>query len=337
MHSKQGIILCNLGTPLQPTPRGVRNFLAPFLSDQRVVELPRVLWLPLLYGLILPLRSRRVAKAYAAIWTEKGSPLQAMTERQCELLAQLYRDEELSVAFAMTYGKPVLAEVVSDMQQQGIEDIVVLPLYPQYSATTTASLYDQWARYSQTRRNLPGITFIRDYHDHPQYIDALARSVREARGNAHQDSSSATDSQTVSDSRLLLFSFHGIPEVNVQKGDPYLQHCERTAELVSKKLELDDSQWRISFQSRFGKQEWLQPYTSETLKELGAKNRPVDVICPAFAADCLETLEEISQENRQIYMDAGGQQFEYIPCLNDSDAQILLLRALLEESFLALS
>lgn len=321
---KQGLILCNLGTPSAPTAKAVREFLAPFLGDQRVVELPRFLWYPILYGIILPLRSKRVARAYHEIWWESGSPLKVITERQCEKLTQDLSSADIQVAYALTYSKPYLAETIDSMRGEGIDKILILPLYPQYSATTTASIYDQVAAYVQGERNLPALQIVRDYHNHPLYISALAQSVRQNRP--------ATDAP-----RHLLLSFHGIPAVNVKKGDPYQQHCETTAQMLANALGLTPDQWTLSYQSRFGKQEWLQPYTSETLKELAAKNLAVDVICPAFAADCLETLEEISQENRNIFLQAGGQDFQYIPCLNDSDEQILLLRTLVEESFLQLS
>ncbi len=321
---KQGVILCNLGTPSAPTAKAVRQFLAPFLSDQRVVELPRILWYPILYGIILPIRSKRVAHAYQQIWWDGGSPLKVITERQCEKLKLALTNTGTEVAYALTYSEPVLSDAVDSMRSKGIDKILVLPLYPQYSATTTASIYDQLATYVKRKRNLPAIQIIRDYHNHPLYIDALARSVRESRlDNASQ--------------RHLLLSFHGIPAINVTKGDPYQQHCETTAQLLADALNLSSDQWTLSYQSRFGKQEWLQPYTSETLKEFGAKKLAVDVICPAFSADCLETLEEISQENRDIFIEAGGQDFNYIPCLNDSDEHILLLRTLVEESFLQIS
>lgn len=321
---KQGLILCNLGTPSSPTAKGVRQFLAPFLGDQRVVELPKFLWYPILYGIILPIRSKRVAHAYQQIWWEGGSPLKVITERQCEKLNAEFSKADLRVSYALTYSEPLLAEVLDSMRDEGIDKILILPLYPQYSATTTASIYDQLAKYVKRKRNLPALQIIRDYHDHPLYIEALAKSVRKHR--------------PVSDSaRHLLLSFHGIPAVNVKKGDPYQHHCETTAQMLADKLGLSTDQWTLSYQSRFGKQEWLQPYTSETLKDLATKNLAVDVICPAFSADCLETLEEISQENRDIFLEAGGEDFEYIPCLNDSDEHILLLRSLVEESFLQFS
>ncbi len=321
---KQGLILCNLGTPTAPTAKAVRQFLAPFLGDQRVVELPRILWYPILYGIILPIRSKRVARAYHEIWWEGGSPLKVITERQCEKLRRDLSGADIRVAYALTYSEPLLADTIDLMRSEGIDKILILPLYPQYSATTTASIYDQVASYVKKKRNLPALQIVRDYHDHPLYINALAESVRENRP--------ASDTP-----RHLLLSFHGIPAVNVDKGDPYQQHCETTAKMLAEELGLTADQWTLSYQSRFGKQEWLQPYTSETLTELGARNLAVDVICPAFAADCLETLEEISQENREIFLQAGGKDFEYIPCLNDSDAHSLLLRTLVEESFLQLS
>lgn len=324
MKHKQGVILCNLGTPSAPTAKAVRQFLAPFLGDQRVVELPKVLWYPILYGIILPIRSKRVARAYNEIWWEGGSPLKVITERQCAKLKKELAGTGTEVTYALTYSEPALSDTIESMRDNGIDKILLLPLYPQYSATTTASLYDQTAAYVKRKRNLPALQIIRDYHDHPLYISALANTVRESRTDAASQ-------------RHLLLSFHGIPAVNVKKGDPYQQHCETTAQMLADELGLASDQWTLSYQSRFGKQEWLQPYTSETLKKLGAEGLAVDVICPAFSADCLETLEEISQENRELFVEAGGQDFNYVSCLNDSDEHILLLRTLVKESFLQFS
>lgn len=313
--NKVAVVLCNLGTPDSATPAGVKKFLAPFLGDQRVVELPRLLWWPILYGIILPLRSRKVAKAYAEIWWEEGSPLKVITQRQAQGLQQRLADLPVTVTYAMSYSQPGIATTLAQLQSDGVEKVCVLPLYPQYSATTTASIVDQLAAYLTSRRDLPAIHIIRDYHDHPSYISALANSIRK-----HRKDNGSGDH--------LLFSFHGIPEVNVKKGDPYQRHCERTAHLVAEALDLSAEKWSLSFQSRFGKQEWLKPYTTNELIRFAEKKIAIDVICPAFASDCLETLEEIAQENRQEFLDAGGKQFKYIPCLNDGEDHIELMYSL---------
>ncbi|MGI9286843.1 MAG: ferrochelatase [Pseudomonadales bacterium] len=322
MLKQRAVVLVNLGTPEVPTASAVRKFLKRFLSDPRVVEIPRPIWWMILHCFVLPLRCKRVAESYASIWMEGGSPLKVITERITSKLQQRFSDAvlhdtragetrvaDIKVAYAMTYGEPSLTAVLDQFAKDGVEDFFILPLYPQYSATTTAAIYDQLAEYITQRRNLPSLYCHKDYHDNPRYISALAESIE--RHRQHNDASDC-----------LLFSFHGIPKVNVMKGDPYEQQCNKTARLVAQHLGLNDNEWKISFQSRFGRAEWLQPYTVDVLQRLGEDKTSVNVISPAFAADCLETLEEMNIENRHIYMEAGGKNFNYIPCLNDDAAHI---------------
>lgn len=317
---KTAVILMNLGTPAAPTASALRRYLREFLSDRRVVEIPRLLWYPILYGIILPFRPRRVVPGYEQMWREFGdSPLRVITARQVEQLQQrLNRDDEEAplVRSAMTYGEPTLRTVVAELRAQQVEHILVLPLYPQFSATSSGAIFDQVAALWQTSRDIPSLNLIKHYHAHPLYIEALAQSVL-----AHW--------QQHGRAQKLLMSFHGIPQRNVELGDPYRAHCEATATLLAQRLQLDREQWQLTFQSRLGRAEWLQPYTSATLEQWGAqKVASVDVICPAFASDCLETLEEIAVENRHVFQRAGGGEYRYIPCLNDGEAHIELLREL---------
>lgn len=322
------VILMNLGTPAEPTPASVRQFLRDFLSDPRVVEIPRLLWLPILHGIILPLRPKRIAPAYAEIWGHsadgepvQGSPLMHYTRRQAEMLQALLAEQrpDITVTYAMTYGSPRLDSTVERLRREGFESFVVFPLYAQFSATTTGAIYDQVAEIFRDSRDIPDISLIRDYYRHPLYIRALANSVRE-----HWERQGVGE-------RLLL-SFHGIPKANVTKGDPYYRQCRETAEHLATELNLSPEQWQVTFQSRFGKAEWLQPYTDKTLIEWGKQGvSSVDVICPAFSADCLETLEEISEENRANFIEAGGGDFRYIPALNCRPDHIQALAAILEE------
>ena len=307
MHqTKTGILLANLGTPDAPTPGAVKGYLRQFLSDKRVVDTSRLLWWPLLRGVILPIRSPRVAKLYQSVWMEEGSPLMVYSRRQQQALAA--RLPDTPVALGMSYGSPSLASAVDDLLAQGVEHIVVLPLYPQYSCSTVAAVWDELARILAKKRAIPGISFIRDYADHPDYIHALAASVR-ASFAVHGEPD------------LLLLSYHGIPQRYANQGDDYPQRCrDTTRELVSA-LGLPPERVMMTFQSRFGREPWLTPYTDETLKMLGEKGtQHIQVLCPGFAADCLETLEEIAVQNREIFLEAGGEQYEYIPALNaDAD------------------
>ncbi|MCB3586197.1 ferrochelatase [Klebsiella pneumoniae] len=312
MHqTKTGILLANLGTPDAPTPGAVKRYLRQFLSDKRVVDTSRLLWWPLLRGAILPIRSPRVAKLYQSVWMEEGSPLMVYSRRQQQALAA--RLPDTPVALGMSYGSPSLASAVDDLLAQGVEHIVVLPLYPQYSCSTVAAVWDELARILAKKRAIPGISFIRDYAEHPDYIHALAASVR-ASFAVHGEPD------------LLLLSYHGIPQRYANQGDDYPQRCrDTTRELVSA-LGLPPERVMMTFQSRFGREPWLTPYTDETLKMLGEKGtKHIQVLCPGFAADCLETLEEIAVQNREIFLEAGGKQYEYIPALNADAAHIEMM------------
>ena len=312
MHqTKTGILLANLGTPDAPTPGAVKRYLRQFLSDKRVVDTSRLLWWPLLRGVILPIRSPRVAKLYQSVWMEEGSPLMVYSRRQQQALAA--RLPDTPVALGMSYGSPSLASAVDDLLAQGVEHIVVLPLYPQYSCSTVAAVWDELARILAKKRAIPGISFIRDYAEHPDYIHALAASVR-ASFAVHGEPD------------LLLLSYHGTPQRYANQGDDYPQRCrDTTRELVSA-LGLPPERVMMTFQSRFGREPWLTPYTDETLKMLGEKGtKHIQVLCPGFAADCLETLEEIAVQNREIFLEAGGKQYEYIPALNADAAHIEMM------------
>ena len=299
-----GVLLVNLGTPAAPTAPAVRRYLAEFLSDQRVVELPRWLWLPLLHGVILNLRPARSAKKYAAIWTPQGSPLAVHTAKQAQLLAAA---SGLRVEYAMRYGDPGIAAGLARLRAAGVIRIVALPLYPQYARSTTESVRDALA---------PDVAMIEQFHDHPGYIAALAASVRRQWAEHGRG-------------ELLVMSFHGIPKRSVARGDPYETQCRETARLLAAALELKASQWKLTFQSRFGAAEWLQPYTQPTLEELArAGLKRVDVVCPGFVADCLETLEEIGIEARHAFLEAGGKEFHALHCLNEEPEWIAALAAI---------
>lgn len=315
--SKTGVLLVNLGTPESPSAQGVKDFLKPFLSDKRVVSIPRLLWWPLLNGVILPLRSPKVAKVYQQVWMNEGSPLMVYSKRQVEKLAQRL---QLPVELGMTYGNPSIESGINKLIEQGCDTITVLPLYPQYSSTTTAAVSDALLRSLVKMIALPGYHFIRDYYDHPLYIKALATKVR-----AHWQKDGQGD--------YLLCSYHGIPQRLANQGDIYPKHCETTTELLRLELGLSQQQIGMSYQSRFGKEEWLQPYTDKTLEGLANKKlAKLDVISPAFACDCIETLEEIAIECKDIYQGAGGQGYRYIECLNDSDEHIEMMADLIRST-----
>lgn len=308
-----GVLLANLGTPDQPTPAAVRRYLAEFLWDRRVVELPRPLWWLILHGIILRLRPARVARNYAAVWTDAGSPLLAIGRRQQAALQALLAKRgrgPVKVALGMRYGNPSISRALAELRAAGARRVLLLPLYPQYSAATTASTFDALAAALADWRWLPELRMVNHYHDHPAYIDALAASIEAAWGSGGRQPK-------------LLFSFHGMPRATLLAGDPYHCECHKTARLVAARLGLADDAWAVSFQSRFGRAEWLKPYTSELLADWGRKGLSgVDVICPGFAADCLETLEEIEQENRAYFQEAGGGEFRYIAALNDRPQHI---------------
>ncbi|HYN78980.1 MAG TPA: ferrochelatase [Lamprocystis sp. (in: g-proteobacteria)] len=316
-----GVLLVNLGTPDAPTVAAVRRYLAEFLWDPRVVELPRLIWWLILHAVILRVRPPRTARAYQAVWTAAGSPLLAISKRQAAAV-QRALDARLPgpvrVALGMRYGNPSIPSALAELRAANARRILVLPLYPQYSATTTASAFDAVTREISTWRWLPELRFVNQYHNDPGYIAALASSIR-----AHWAKHGEPE-------RLLL-SFHGIPMDYFLSGDPYHCHCQETARLLTEQLGLVKEQWILSFQSRFGTQEWLQPYTDETLKAWGAQGvRSVQVISPGFSADCLETIEEISVENRDYFLESGGESYGYIPCLNDHPEHIEMLAGLVE-------
>lgn len=317
-HLKTGVIVSNLGTPDAPTAPAVRRYLREFLSDQRVVEIPKLAWWPILNLIILNVRPKKSAHAYASVWTENGSPLLYFSQQITNAIAAKLGNENVLVRLAMRYGNPSIASVMQEFKEQGVERVVVLPLYPQYSATTTAATYDEVSRVMMAWRDLPSLDFIRDYHRDERYIEVMAEHIK-------------SYWQEHGRNGLLLFSFHGIPERNVKLGDPYQQQSVKTAELLAQALGLNDEQWQLTFQSRFGYQTWLQPYTDETLKKLPTQGcRNVDVFCPGFPADCLETLEEIAQENKEYFLDAGGQTFRYIPALNDRPEHAQMLSELIQ-------
>jgi len=308
-----GILLTNLGSPDAPTPAALRRYLKEFLWDSRVVELPRLLWWLILHGVILNVRPRRSAAAYARIWTDKGSPLIYTTMQQGEALQQSLRQrfgDTVLVEIGMRYGNPSIRSALDALREKGCDRLLILPLYPQYSATTTASTLDAVFDVLESWRRLPELRTVNGYHDHSAYIGALAASVRDY-WQAHGEP------------ERLIVSFHGIPKRYFEAGDPYPCLCRKTARLLGEALRLDEERMLVTFQSRFGREEWVQPYTDATLRALAADGiTSVDVICPGFAADCLETLEEIAMENRDIFVGAGGRQFRYIPALNASPEHI---------------
>ena len=312
-QEKLGILLVNLGSPDAPTPSALKRYLAEFLWDPRVVEAPRWLWWFALHGVILRLRPRKAAKSYKKVWTDQGSPLVAISRLQTQAIEQALQKKfrgNVVVDLAMRYGKPSIPAGLHALRKAGARRFVVLPMYPQYSATTTASVFDEVTRVLRSWRWLPDLRVINNYHDHPKLITALANSIKQqwaAQPRAEK----------------LLFSFHGIPQRYVDNGDPYFCHCHKTARLVAEELQLSDSAWQVVFQSRFGREAWLQPYCDETLQQLAqAGIKSVDIICPGFSADCLETLEEISMQNREVFLEAGGETYNYIPALNESAEHI---------------
>lgn len=314
--ARTAVLLVNLGTPEAPTKAALRPYLKQFLSDPRVVEIPRAVWWFILNGIILNTRPKASAEKYASIWTPEGSPLAVHTERQAKLLlgylGQRVRPGPM-VEFAMRYGRPSIAEVLARLRAQNCERILVLPLYPQYSASTTATVHDAVFAELSRMRNMPALRTVKHYHDHPAYIAALAQNVRD-----YWTRNGTPD--------LLLMSFHGVPRFSLDKGDPYHCECQKTGRLLAEALGLTPDRYRITFQSRFGRAEWLQPYTAATLEELGRKKTGrVDVVCPGFVGDCLETLEEIAMEGKASYLQAGGREYHYIPCLNERDDWIRAL------------
>lgn len=320
--TRVGILLVNLGTPQAAEKKALRAYLKEFLWDPRVVEVPRLIWWFILNGVILNIRPARSAASYRSVWTQRGSPLLFHTQDQADALRAVFTrtyGDEVQVEFAMRYGAPAIRDVVQLLWQRGVRRLLVLPLYPQYCGATTASTFDALAADFARRRWLPELRFVTSYCEHPAYIDAVAASIRAFRA-AHGSAD------------MLLFSYHGVPRRFVDEGDPYLEECLRTSRLVAAELGLTEAQYQITFQSRFGREEWLKPYTDATLKQLPSQGvKSVQVISPGFAADCLETLEELAVENREYFLEAGGERFEYIPCLNSSPEHIAALACIASE------
>ncbi len=318
-----GVLITNLGTPAAPTRAAVRRYLAEFLSDPRVIELPRWLWLPILYTVILPLRPRRSAAAYREVWTEAGSPLLVNAERQAVALQALLAEHwpgRVKVALGMRYGEPSIAAALERLRDWGAQRVLVLPLYPQYSASTTGSTYDALFQALAVQRRMPDLNVVSQYHDHPRYIDALAASIRTAREQ---------ENGAQGEHGRLLFSFHGLPQRYCDAGDPYYEQCLQTARLVAGRLSEPADNWAVAFQSRVGREQWLQPYTENLLCDWArAGVRRVQVVCPGFSADCLETLEEIAIRAAETFRSCGGESLRYIPALNDRPDHIAALASI---------
>lgn len=317
-----GVLLTNLGTPDAPTADAVRRYLAEFLSDPRVIETSRLIWWPILHGIILRTRPKKSAHAYEKVWTDEGSPLLVITKKQAKAIAESLVEQvagPVHVEAAMRYGNPSIATALEKMKQNNVQRLLIFPLYPQYSATTTASTFDAIADILKTWRFIPELRMIRQYHDDQGYIDALVGSIRDHWANKDKP-------------KKLLFSFHGLPMKYFLAGDPYFCQSQKTARLVAEQLELKDDDWFVSFQSRFGVLPWIKPYTDETLKKWGKEGvDSVDIICPGFSADCLETHEEIALQNRDFFMKAGGSKYNYIPALNDQPSHIDVLTNLIRQ------
>jgi ferrochelatase len=311
---KIGVLLVNLGSPAAPTVPAVRKFLKDFLWDKRVVNIPRPIWWMILHGFVLPFRPKKSLEAYAKIWdSHKGSPLTFLTHQLTDNISKKLESQGILVKCAMSYGEPSIPSQLRHFKEQGVTDFVVLPLYPQYSSTTSASVYDSLIKEFNTWWHLPNFRFISDYHQNPAYISALAESVQTAWRERPKN-------------QMLVMSFHGLPAMLTKKGDPYFHQCHKTGQLLADKLGLKEHEWRLVFQSRFGKAEWLKPYCVEVLEQLPKEGvKSVDLICPGFTVDCLETLEEIAMENRHVFLEAGGNGYHYIRALNDSHANVDVL------------
>lgn len=318
-----GILFANLGTPDAPTTPALRRYLREFLLDPRVIELPRITWWLILHLFILPRRPKQSAKLYRQVWTPEGSPLLLMVRRQAEGVAEILGRElgpNVHTAVGMRYGNPSIGSALRELAEKGCRRILVLPLYPQYAAATSASTFDAVAQELQTWRWVPELRVIQHYHDDPAYAAALAASIREAWKEGGP-------------AEKLLFSFHGIPRRYFESGDPYFCHCHKTARLVAEALELPADRWLVSFQSLFGKEEWIKPYTDKTVEGLARSGvRSLDVVCPGFSADCLETLEEIDGLNREIFLHHGGERFRYVPALNDRPDHLRMLAGLVRSN-----
>ena len=325
--AKVTVILANLGTPDAPTASAVRRFLDQFLSDSRVIEIPKPLWQIILRLFILPFRPKRVAHAYEMVWGNDSPMREILLTQVAALQQQLilqYPEFELNIVPAMTYGNPGIQSLLTELSQNPQDHIVLFPLFPQYSATSSAPLYDAFAKWIPKQRNLPGLSIIRDYYQHPLYIQALAQSVRDFRAEH-------------GGTEKLLMSFHGIPQPYADKGDPYADRCRITGQLVAAELGLAEDEWAISFQSRFGKQEWVKPYTDALLTEWAAQGvKSVQIMSPAFSADCLETLEELAIQNAELFLSQGGERYQYIPALNSRGDHLQLLNTLVQANLDAL-
>ena len=325
--AKVTVILANLGTPDAPTASAVRRFLDQFLSDSRVIEIPKPLWQIILRLFILPFRPKRVAHAYEMVWGNDSPMREILLTQVAALQQQLilqYPEFELNIVPAMTYGNPGIQSLLTELSQNPQDHIVLFPLFPQYSATSSAPLYDAFAKWIPKQRNLPGLSIIRDYYQHPLYIQALAQSVRDFRAEH-------------GGTEKLLMSFHGIPQPYADKGDPYADRCRITGQLVATELGLVEDEWAISFQSRFGKQEWVKPYTDVLLAEWAAQEvKSVQIMSPAFSADCLETLEELAIQNAELFLSQGGERYQYIPALNSRGDHLQLLNTLVQANLDAL-
>ncbi len=313
VEKKVGVLLVNLGSPDAPTRKAVKRYLKEFLWDPRVVNIPRPIWWVILHFLVLPFRPKKAVKAYKKIWQEQGSPLVFLSQSLTDKVGVRFSNQSYSIDCVMRYGKPSLSKQLTQYKKDQVDELIVIPLYPQNSSTTTASIYDVVVTHLSQWWHIPSLRFISDYHQNPFYISAIVNSIKQSwlkRGK----------------NELLILSFHGLPEQLIEWGDPYFDQCNQTANLIANSLSLPEDQWKVVFQSRFGKAKWLQPYCVEVLKALpkqGIKN--IDIICPGFAVDCLETLEEIEMENRQVFMEAGGESYQYIPALNDTDQQVDLM------------
>lgn len=318
-NTKTGVLLVNLGTPDRPICPGLRKYLAEFLMDPRVIELPSFFRALLVKGIIINVRSHKSAATYREIWTEKGSPLLLNSTNLAEKTATLLGDD-YQVEIAMRYGQPSVKDKIASLHDKGVRKIVVVPLYPQYSGATNGSTFDAVAKALTKQRWVPNIKFVSDYYQKGNYIKAIGDSISEH--------------WTVNGRKQkLVMTFHGIPKKYIVRGDPYESQCKESAKQIADYLGLNKDQWILVFQSRFGAEEWLQPYCDQTLKELPAQGiKSVDIICPGFSADCLETLEEIDQENREYFLEAGGEEYAYIPCLNDADAHAELMAEIVREN-----
>ena len=322
-RQKTGVLICNLGTPETYKTKDVRRFLRQFLSDGRVIEIPKIIWWFILNGIILTLRPSKSAKLYKSVWTKEGSPLLVLSKKLTEKLKMSVGDS-CEVELAMRYGNPSMESALMSLKNKNCRKLIVIPMFPQYSGTTTGSIFDEVARVLSKWRWVPSLSFVNSYHDHPEYINALAESLsNHIKNNSPQK---------------IIFTYHGIPKRNFDLGDPYQCYCQKTTRLVAEKLNLEDDTYITTFQSRFGPAEWLKPYTSDTMGELPLQEvKNVLVVAPAFSVDCLETIEEIDQENKEIFLKAGGEKFTYAPCLNDSSGQVNLLKAIIDKHLVALN